>query len=83
MTQNSGTFSTGALFQATLPLPTGNHTFAFVYPGGTNNWADPFAPALYAGPAVSTTPVLATGAIILPTHTQDPDLQGFRQVEPQ
>jgi len=84
MTYASGSYSTGALYQVQTMLPNGNHTFFVVFSGcqdGSNcqntqtSWADPIAPGVYAGPNIGTNvkPV-APGTVILPSHTQNPDL---------
>jgi hypothetical protein len=52
MSYVSGGFKTGALFQVATKLPAGNHTFSFVFSDTVSNWADPFAPTVYAGPNV-------------------------------
>ena len=52
MTLVSGSYSTGALYQATITLLTGKHSFYFVFAGSNTSWADPFAPTSYAGPDV-------------------------------
>ncbi len=52
MTLISGSYSTGALYQTTITLPAGNHTFYFVFADSNTSWADPFAPSIYAGPNV-------------------------------
>jgi hypothetical protein len=49
----SGDPSTGALYQATLNLPTGSHNFAFYATDGTNEWSDPVTPGTYSGLSVS------------------------------
>jgi len=50
----SGDPSTGALYKATLSLPTGKHDFAFYATDGTNGWSDPPTPGTYTGLTVST-----------------------------
>jgi phospholipase C len=67
MTFISGSYSSGALYQVQTTLPTGNHTFYFVFSDGQTSWADPFAPTIYAGPntAANAQPV-APGTIITP-----------------
>ncbi len=77
MVFTSGSFNTGAVYQFSTTLPVGNHTFYVVFSDGNSSWADPFAPATFAGPNVGTaahpaTPVLS-GTILSPDHDQDPD----------
>jgi phospholipase C len=78
MTFVSGNYQSGALFSVSTTLPTGKHTFAFVF-SDTNltpatSWGEPEAPSSYAGPNVGTnaTPV-PPGTIFSPTHDEDPD----------
>ena len=73
MSHVSGTYSTGALYQVTTTLPTGKHTYSFVFGDGQSAWADPTGPGVYSGPnvAVKATAVPA-GTIITPTSEQDP-----------
>jgi phospholipase C len=54
MTLVSGSYSAGALYQATTTLSQGKHTFYFVFADSNSGWADPFAPDAYAGPDVGT-----------------------------
>jgi phospholipase C len=73
----SGSYTTGALFRFSTTLPIGNHTFYVVFSDGNSSWADPFAPATYAGPNIGSashpaTPVKA-GTILVPDHSIDPD----------
>lgn len=71
----SGSYSTGALYQVQTKLPSGNHSFAFVFADAQSSWADPFAPTVYAGPNVglNATPV-KPGALIVPSHDVNPDV---------
>ncbi len=71
MTLISGSYATGALFQVTTTLPKGTHTFSFVFSDASSSWADPFAPAVYAGPNVgaSVQPV-APGTIVFPDDVE-------------
>jgi hypothetical protein len=48
----SGSYNTGALYQLQTTLPSGNHTFFFVFNTNQTAWADPFAPAVYQGPNI-------------------------------
>jgi hypothetical protein len=63
----SGSYSTGAVFQAQTTLPAGKHAFFFVFGDSLTSWADPFNPQVYAGPNVGANaqPVPA-GTIIYP-----------------
>lgn len=54
MTEVSGSFATGALYQATLTLPLGNHKYYFVFADPGSIWGDPQAPSFYSGPDVCT-----------------------------
>jgi len=77
MKYTSGSYSTGALFQYSTVLPVGNHTFYVVFSDGQSFWADPFAPATYAGPNVGMVrhpaqPIIP-GTILIPSHDQNPD----------
>jgi hypothetical protein len=65
MTLISGSYSTGALYQATFTLSASKHSFYFVFADSHTSWADPFAPGTYAGPNVgaSAQPV-SPGTII-------------------
>jgi phospholipase C len=75
MSYKSGSYATGALYQTTINLPAGNHSFYLVFSDPTYSWADPFAPSVYAGPSVGTsTAQTATGSLIIPAHSVDPDL---------
>ncbi len=60
MSYISGSYSNGAIFQVSTTLPSGNHTFAFVFSDTNSSWADPFGPAAYAGPNVGAN-VTSTG----------------------
>lgn len=79
MTYVSGNYQTGAMFQLSTTLPTGNHTFDFVFSDGQDSWADPFAPTVYAGPDVGpdAKPV-PPGTVIEPSHDDDPDLLNWQ-----
>lgn len=52
MSQVSGSYATGAVYQVTTTLPTGKHSFYFVFADASSTWADPFSPNTYAGPNV-------------------------------
>jgi hypothetical protein len=77
----SGSYGSGAGYQASLTLPAGSHQFAFVFADASSSWADPLAPAVYAGPSVSA--AAPAGAqvqapsgppvVIAPSHDDDPD----------
>jgi len=49
----SGSYSTGAVFQAQTTLPTGSHSYYFLFSDGESSWAIPTAPAVYAGPNIA------------------------------
>jgi|SRR5712691_3592625 len=71
----SGSYSTGALFQVQTTLPNGNHKFFVVFADSQTSWTDPFAPTVYAGPNVgANAKPVAPGTVIMPSHTQNPDL---------
>lgn len=75
MTYISGSFSTGALYQVTTTLPVGNHTFFFVFADSQSSWANPIAPATFAGPNVGpTASPVAPGTLVMPSHDDNPDL---------
>lgn len=77
MSYVSGSYASGALFQTTLTLPVGNHSFFFLFTNSSTAWADPFAPVTYAGPAVGTLaapPGVPSGTLNVPNHSDDPDL---------
>ncbi|HKV58825.1 MAG TPA: alkaline phosphatase family protein [Ktedonobacteraceae bacterium] len=71
MSKVSGSFSTGALYQATLTLPLGNHAYYFVFTDSGSSWADPLAPSNYAGPNVCTGCVITHGASSQIVNTGD------------
>ncbi|HVB61250.1 MAG TPA: hypothetical protein VNE61_08680, partial [Ktedonobacteraceae bacterium] len=52
--QPGGTYQTGVVFSTTLTLANGKHSFYFVFTNANTSWADPFAPAAYAGPNVGS-----------------------------
>lgn len=52
--QPGGTYQTGVVFSTTMTLATGKHSFFFVFSNVNTSWADPFAPASYAGPNVGS-----------------------------
>ena len=84
MSYVSGSYNTGALYQLQTTLPSGNHSFFFVFNDNQTSWADPFAPAVYQGPnvAVNTTSI-KPGAIIISSGSDDtgtmqaPDGDGY------
>ena len=71
MTKVSGSFSTGALYQATLTLPLGNHAYYFVFTDSSSSWADPLAPSNYSGPNVCTGCVSIHGSSSQIVNTSD------------
>ena len=75
LTYVSGSYNTGALFQVKTILPTGNHSFAFVFADPLSSWVDPYAPALYAGPNVGeNAQSIKSGTLIIPSHDLNPDI---------
>ncbi|GAC1350290.1 MAG: hypothetical protein NVSMB27_31380 [Ktedonobacteraceae bacterium] len=67
-------YTTGAVFQTTLTLSTGTHSFYFVFADSTSSWADPLAPSIYKGPAVGASlKAIPPGTLITPDHFKDPD----------
>jgi len=74
-TSNCGSYNTGAVFSTTMQLPTGNHTYFFVFTDSTTQslWADPFAPSVYKGPNVgANASSVGVGTIISPDESLDP-----------
>lgn len=74
----AGSYTSGAVYQTTLTLPVGNHTFFFAFSDNSTSWADPIAPSVYAGPNIaliaSNASPIRPGTIISPTHDDDPDI---------
>jgi phospholipase C len=73
---SSCNYGTGAVFQKTLTLSSGKHSFYFVFTSsdGSSSWADPFAPVLYAGPNVgANAQSVARGTLIIDSQNIDPD----------
>ena len=69
--QPGGAYQTGVVFLTTLTLPDGKHSFSFVFTNANTSWADPFAPATYAGPNVgSSARPVPTGTM---NGASDPD----------
>ncbi len=76
MTQISGSYNTGALFQATITLPAGNHSYFFAFADTGSSWADPLAPSVYSGPNVCTGCAVThsvSSETTSPSHDADPD----------
>lgn len=76
MTLISGSYNTGALFQATTTLPAGNHSYFFAFADPGNSWADPLAPTVYSGLNVCTGCAVTHGTssgTTTPSHDVDPD----------
>lgn len=78
MTLVSGSYLNGATFSVSTTLPTGNHTFSFVFNDSNMTpataWAEPVAPSSFAGPNVGANAIpVPAGMIINPTHEQNPD----------
>ena len=67
MTLRSGNPARGAVYTATLSLPSGKHDFAFYATDGTNEWSDPVTPATYTGLTVS-----AKGTAVIHTKIRAP-----------
>lgn len=66
------TYSTGALFQATMTLPQGKHSFYVVFADSNSTWADPFYPGKYAGPNVgANAQPVPPGTILYPPDEDD------------
>ncbi len=73
MSYVSGSYNTGALYQTTITLPTGKHSFFFVFSDSVSSWADPFAPSVYAGPGVGVnTAAVKSGTLITSNDEEDP-----------
>ncbi len=80
----SGSYNTGALYQLQTMLPSGNHTFFFVFNTNQTAWADPFAPAVYQGPNIgASAKAIKPGTIIINNESDDsgtnpgPDGDGY------
>ncbi|HKT40189.1 MAG TPA: hypothetical protein VJR48_17590, partial [Ktedonobacterales bacterium] len=70
----SGAYTTGAIYQASLTLGAGSHTFFFVFSDAQSSWANPFAPNAFKGPNVgANAQPVPPGTIVGPSHDQDPD----------
>lgn len=75
MTHISGSYTSGAVYQANITLSTGNHSFFFVFSDSQSTWADPLTPNVYAGPNVSVNAMpIPHGTLIGPSHDEDPDI---------
>jgi phospholipase C len=73
MSYVSGSNNTGALYQKTMTLPTGKHSFFFVFSDSVSSWADPFAPSVYAGPGVGVNATaVRPGTLITSSDEEDP-----------
>lgn len=71
--------NTNAVYQYQTTLPTGKHTFFFVFSDSITSWADPFYPKVYAGPDVGANarPVPRGTTISISTDDPtDPNLDG-------
>jgi hypothetical protein len=72
MSYVSGSYNTGALYRLKTTLPSGNHTFFFVFNTDHTAWADPFAPAVYQGPNVgASAQAIKPGTIIITNGGDD------------
>jgi hypothetical protein len=54
MSYVSGSYSTGAVFQAQTTLSVGKHTYFFVFSDAQTAWGDPVGPLTYAGPTIGS-----------------------------
>src|SRR6266487_869579 len=73
MNHVSGSYATGALYQAKTTLPSGKHSFFFVFSDSASSWADPFAPSVYAGPNVGANAAsIKPGTLITSSDEEDP-----------
>ena len=48
----SGSYATGALYQASTTLAAGKHSYYFVFGNASGQWADPVFPVSYSGPTI-------------------------------
>ncbi len=67
MSYVSGSYDTGAVFQAQTTLSVGPHTYYFAFATSGSVWADPIGPLVYAGPTIGATAgtqVVMPGTII-------------------
>src|SRR6266571_460237 len=69
---NCSSYSTGEAYQTTLTLPSGNHSFYFVFSDAKSSWADPFAPSAYAGPNVGANAHSVAPGTIIVDNSRDP-----------
>lgn len=67
----SGSYSSGAVFQLSMTLPGGNHTFFFVFSDSKTNWADPYGQAVYKGPNVGASASPAGVGTVLYADSED------------
>ena len=80
MTYVSGAYATGAVYQVTTTLPTGNHSFFVTFQGNEvsgqpTTWSDPISPSVYAGPNVgANAEPVPPGTVLSPDHDDDPDV---------
>lgn len=73
MTYISGGFMSGAVYQLSMTLPIGNHTYFFVFADSGSSWADPFSPTVYAGPNVgASSSTFTPGTVIDPGYIANP-----------
>ena len=75
----SGSVKSGALYQAQTTLPTGKHSFYFVFTNSEGSWADPVSPTVYAGPNVGANaqPVPPGTLITPPSDLQNGSDAGY------
>jgi hypothetical protein len=74
---NPCSYSTGTVYQSQpITLPSGTHTFFFIFNDGSTSWADPFSPSVYK--ASLTTNMkharFVRPTILTPTHDENPDI---------
>ena len=72
MSYVSGSYNTGALYQLQTTLPSGSHSFFFVFNNNQTAWADPFAPGAYQGPNVGASAApIKSGTMITSSGSDD------------
>jgi phospholipase C len=67
MSHLSGSYNTGAVFQAQTTLSAGKHSYFFVFSDAKSSWGDPVGPQVYAGPtigAIAGSQVVTPGTVI-------------------
>jgi phospholipase C len=71
LTMASGSYSTGAVYQAQVTFPSQCTTFFFIFSDGQSSWTDPLAPTTYPCPALGGT-FKSTSPGDSPPDTYDP-----------